>query len=343
MSEGLNIGGAGNTINITLPEDSETDANTSTGDSSESSGTSEAGMELLSKFLDGAFEDGKLDDNEMKALETLADTVGGSEGSDESEGTDGTDGTDESDDSGETSELTPQDFMSELNGLADETKGLTDGEKKMLEAGKGMINATPEQQQAFLDKAKELSADGEIDDNKAAELEGFADGLMNEASDSGETSGTDSAEEKPFMDQVEDLLSQSQGGDEGPGEKMAREAAQMLEDNPEEDQQAFLDELETMLNNTDGNGDYEKDIDEKNDGEGTMLKNMAEAFEDLPSDRSDSGDSSDSGSTSSDNTAVRDFLNEVTSDGEVSDSDITALRALIDATATEESEETVSV
>jgi hypothetical protein len=214
----------------------------------------------------------------------------------------------------------------------------------MLEAGKGMINATPEQQQAFLDKAKELSADGEIDDNKAAELEGFADGLMNEASDSGETSGTDSAEEKPFMDQVDDLLSQSQGGNEGPGEKMAREAAEMLQDNPEEDQQAFLDELETMLNNTDGNGDYEKDIDETNDGEGTMLKNMAEAFEDLPSDRS--GDSSDSGgsdSTSSGDAAVREFLNDVSSDGELSDSDITALRALINATATEESEDTVSV
>jgi hypothetical protein len=210
-----------------------------------------------------------------------------------------------------SSDLTPQEFMSQLNDVADESKGLTDGEKKMLDAGKGMINATPEQQQAFLDRAKSLAEDsGEIDDEQAANLSGFADGLMNDAAEgSTGADGSEETEDKSFMDQVDAILAQSQDGEEGPGEKMAREAAKLLEDNPEEDQKAFLAELEKMLNNKDGNGDHEKDIDEKNDGEGTMLKNMAEAFEELPSDRGDSSDeTSSSESSSSENDAIASML-----------------------------------
>jgi hypothetical protein len=322
MSDSIN--GAGNTV-INNYYDSEDSGST---DTATDQTTDSASSDALVEYLKDALEDGKFSKAEQEVAEAMAEAKGGS---DETSGDSGTDET-ESDSS---SELTPQDFMSQLNDIAGESKGLTDGERKMLDEGQRMINATPEQQQAFLDKAKSLAEDGgEIGDEEAAELAGFADGLMNDAAES--TTGSDEAEEKPFMDQVEDLLAQSQNGDEGPGEKLAREAAEMLKDNPEADQQAFLDELDKMLNNTDGNGDYEKDIDEKNDGEGTMLKNMAEAFEDLPSDRSeDSGDSSGSDSTSGGNTAVRDFLNEVTSDSEVSDSEISALRALIDASEPE--------
>jgi hypothetical protein len=246
-----------------------------------------------------------------------------------------------------SSDLTPQDFMSQLNDIADETKGLTDGERKMLDEGKGMINATPQQQQEFLDRAKSLAKDsGEIGDEEAADLGGFADGLMNDAAEGATgADGSDEAEDKPFMDQVEDLLAQSQDGDEGPGEKMAREAAKMLKDNSKEDQQAFLDELEKMLNNTDGNGDHEKDIDETNDGEGTMLKNMAEAFEDLSSDGGESSDGS-SGSNSSSNdrsdisSMLLDFIQSESGEGgsEITDAEASLLREVLNNTENSETE-----
>ena len=215
----------------------------------------------------------------------------------------------------------------------------------MLDQGKRLMNATPEQQQAFLDKASSMMDDNDInetDDREGSQLESFVDGLLTKGSESSKDADKPDGADKSFMDKVGDLLNQSQDGKEGPGEKMAREAAQMLEDNPQEDQQAFLDKLEQMLNNTDGNGDYDKDIDETNDNEGTMLKKMAEAFEQLPGDRgSNSSESpgaskSDSSSTEG-NGALSEFLKEVASDGEVSDSDISALRALIKATESKDS------
>jgi hypothetical protein len=313
--------------------DNDSTSETSSSDSSAGPVTSD----VLSQYIESAFEDGELDSNELEGLQSLTDA--GS--TDDTDSTSNDSDTDETD-SDSSSDLTPQEFMSQLNDVADEEKGLTDGERKMLDEGQRMIDATPEQQQAFLDKAESLG-DGsdEIGDEEAAELSGFADGLLNDAAeDSTGADGSDETEEKPFMDQVEDMLAQSQGGDEGPGEKMAREAAEMLKDNPEADQQAFLDELDKMLNNTDSNGDYEKDIDEKNDGEGTMLKNMAEAFEkphdtgDSSNESSDSGSSSDSDSTIS---ALLDHITSNSSDGgdEVTANEASALRALLEESETE--------
>lgn len=325
MSDSIN--GAGNTIinNYYGSEDGgSTDTATDRAPDSISSDT-------LAQYLEGALEDVKFSEAEQTVAEALAEAMGGSGE------TSGDSGTDETESEG-SSDLTPQDFMSQLNDIADEKKGLTDGEKKMLDEGQRMINATPEQQQEFLDKAKTLAEDsGEIGDEEAAELSGFVDGLMNDAAeDSTGADGSDAAEDKPFMDQVEDLLAQSQDGEEGPGEKMAREAAEMLKDNSEADQQEFLDELDKMVNNTDGNGDYEQDIDEKNDGEGTMLKNMAEAFEDLRSDRSDSSDGSSSSDLSSGkNNIVKFMLEDITKDGDVTDRELSELRALLEATEPE--------
>lgn len=244
---------------------------------------------------------------------------------------------------------TPQDFMSQLNDIAGKSEDWSAGEDKLLNQGKRLMNATPEQRQAFLDKAEDLmkgsdpedtdaSAEDlettEISGREASELEGFVDGLLNDASESSQgTDGADSGEDKSFMDQVDDILAQSQGGEEGPGEKMAREAAKMLEDNPEEDQQAFLDELDKMLNNADGNGDYEKDIDEANDHEGTMLKKMAEAFDELPSDRGDSSDGSSGSESSSGNGSVLSALiKQYGGDDHISTAELASLRAAVDAT-----------
>jgi hypothetical protein len=319
------VTGAGNEVVINNYYGSEDSGST---DTATDRAPDSISADALAEYLESALEDGKFSKAEQKVAEGLAEAMGGADETSEDSATDETR-------SEGSSELTPQDFMSQLNDIADEKKGLTDGEKKMLDEGQRMINATPEQQQAFLDKAKSLAEDsGEIGDEEAAELSGFADGLMNDASES--SSGSEEAEEKPFMEQVDDILGTSQEGDEGPGEKLAREGAEMLKDNPKEDQQAYLDELVKMRDNKDSNGDYKQDIDEKNDGEGTMLKNMAESFEALPSDRSESSDdSSSSDSTSGKNNIVKFMLEEVTSDGEVTDREISELRALLEATESE--------
>jgi hypothetical protein len=247
-----------------------------------------------------------------------------------------------------SSALTPQDFQKQLSDIAGESEDWSAGEDKMLEQGKRLMNATPEQQQAFLDKAKELMggsdatdtdaspedlATTEISGREASELEGFADGLLNSASQSsGGADGAESDKANSFTDKVERLLKQS--GDDGPGEQMARDAAKMLADNPPEDQQAFLEQLEKLLNNADE--DHGKDIDETNHNEGKILKKMAEALEELPSDRGESsGGSSGSNSSLSDSGVISALLDHITSkssDGgrEITPKEATALRALLE-------------
>lgn len=248
---------------------------------------------------------------------------------------------------GGSESLTPQDFMSQLLDIADKSEGFGPGEEKMLDLGKKMINATPEQQQAVLDKANEyLDDDGDInetDDKEASMLEAFADGLMADGSESAEESeGVD--DEGSFMDKAEALIAESDN-DSGPGEKMAREAAKMLEDNPEADQEAFLEQLDKLVNNPDE--DYDQDLDETNDGEGTMLKKMAEAFDELPSDRGESSDDRDSTTDSSggsDGASISNFLDSLTasrSDGgsDVTERELAALRAFVDSTESQYSDE----
>jgi hypothetical protein len=239
------------------------------------------------------------------------------------------------------SDLTPQEFMSKLNDVAGKSDSFGEGESDLLEQGKRLVNASPEKQQEFLKRAEDPVDDGKVSRSEAKDLKSFVDGLL--AGDSQSPEGSDDAgetEDKSFMDQVDDILAQSEG--EGPGEKMAREAAKMLEDNPEEDQKAFLAELEKMLNNEDG--DYDKDIDETNDGEGSMLKNMAEAFDDLPSDRGESRDGSSGMNSSSDGSsaisAMLDLFQSKYGDGgsEITDAEASALRAVLDTMESSEAE-----
>jgi hypothetical protein len=325
MFDTINISGNGNNVDDLLAKQGGETPDTP----SPANGSSGAdGSSALSDFIEKAFADGKLDDNELKGLKALSGNDGGSKD------------TSKSGDNGST----PQDFMSQLADIADKSEGFGPGEEKMLDQGKRLMNATPEQRQAFLDKAQSMMDDKDInekDDKEGSQLESFVDGLLNQGSQSSKNAdgagGAGGSQDKSFMDKVEDLLGQSQDGKgSGPGENMAREAAEMLKDNPQEDQQAFLKELEKLLNNEDGNGDYKKDIDQKNDNEGTILKKMAEAFEEGPSDRSrgtsDSSSSNSDSSSTKGNGAIKEFLNEAKSDGEVSDKDISALRALVHAT-----------
>lgn len=323
-------------------KDSDVDSGSTSDSSAKDSSAGPVTSEVLSQFIESAFEDGKLDNNEVEGLKALAEKASDTGATGQSAGTSDDSGTDETK-SESSDDLTPQDFMSQLTDIADKSDGFGPGEEKMLDQGKRLMNAKPEQQQAFLDKAESMMGDNDInqkDDGEGDELEAFVHGLLDKSSESsGGTEGSGDTQEKSFMQKVDDLLAESQGGDEGPGEKMARDAAKMLEDNPKEDQQAFLDEMDKLLNNTDGNGDYKKDIDQTTDGEGTMLKKMAEAFEELPSDRGESsGGSSESDSSSDSNSAVSAFLKDVTSDGEISDSEISALRALVKATASEDAQ-----
>jgi hypothetical protein len=241
----------------------------------------------------------------------------------------------------ESSELTPQDFQKQLSDIAGKSEDWgAAGEEAMLDQGKRLMNATPEQQQAFLDKAKELmdgSGDGDsasdISGREGSELKGFVDGLLNDASQSADDAEGADGESGSFMDKVEDLLGQS--GNQAEGEKLAREAAKLLEDNPEEDKQAFLEQLEKVLNNADE--DYDKDVDQTNHNEGTILKKMAEAFEELSSDRGESSEgSSGSDSSASDTGAISTMLLDiVTNKGSEGGSEITpaeasTLRAFLD-------------
>jgi hypothetical protein len=313
------------------------DGATSNSDTSAAGSLNSEQLDFLSKALDKMYEgDNKLDDNEREAFKDLTKLFS-DKGSAESTSDSG-----ESDSTGETdrtsessgSELTPQEFMSKLTDVADKSEHFGDSEESMLDQGKKLMDATPEQQQAFLDKAESFMDDGNIDKEEADKLEGFADGLL--AGDSEGSDSTEGAEDdsKSFMDKVDDILAKSQDGDEGPGEKMAREAAEMLKDNSSEDQEAFLAQMEKLLNNADEDHP-DGDIDEKNDNEGTMLKKMAEAFEEPhSSDRSESSSSSSDSDSAPDaisNETLRRFLDEAKSDGEFSDSDISALRAMLEA------------
>jgi hypothetical protein len=309
----------------------------STGDSSAASSSE------LSQLIQAAFKDGTLDGNELKALQAFAPNQNATSADESSQSSSESFEASESSDSGE---LTPQEFMSELTDKVADSTGFGDGEETVLDLGKKLMNASPQQQQAFLDKVDEyLSEEGEDDDYEgnidtpdAKELSAFVDGLMSEGSESAE--GTDGADESgndsSFMDKVDELLAESQKGNEGTGETMAREAAEMLEDNPVEDQEAFLEQLEKFLNNADG--DYDKDIDEKgrgeeNSNEGTMLKKFAEALEELPSDRGESSmDGSDA--AESGNEALRNFLDKASSGG-FDNSELLALRELVGATSDE--------
>jgi hypothetical protein len=274
---------------------------TGTNDNTETDATSDS-----NNNLDNTIE---LLEAQAKSLEDLIDDSG--------------DAPDDAESATSSEGLTPQKFMSELNDIASKSEDFGPGERKVLEQAQRLINATPEQKQAYLDKAEkaiEMSDPSdtdasqedldltEISGREAAKLEGFVDGLLfNDESDSSET-----AEDKPsFMDKVNSLLDgtpvEGDGDDMADGDAegatsevddaidnamvsedakaMVQEAAKLLEDNPEVDQEAFLAELMKMMDNDVGSDGY--DIDEN---EGFMLKNMAEAFEELPSDRGESSD-----------------------------------------------------
>ena len=293
--------------------------------------------DVLMRFIDGAFSDEnkQFDGTELDGLKALIDHFGSDAASradsptrkprDRGETESPTDGKDSS----SSSELTPQEFMSKLNDIALRTgKDFGADEEKLLDLGKKLINATPEQQQAFLDKAESYMGDGDLK-QVGVLLEAFADGLLDKSSESS-TNDESSVEKKSFMDKVEDLLAESQEGKKGPGEIMAREAAELLEDNPKVDQDAFLKELDKLLNNEDQNGDYKKDIDETNGREGTVLKKMAEAFKDLPSDRGDesSVDSSDYDYSG----VISAYLKDIDSDGDIDPKELAGLKRLLDAT-----------
>jgi hypothetical protein len=320
------ITGAGNTV-INNYYGSEDSGSTDTAaDQAPDSISSDA----LAEYLESALEDGKFSKAEQKVAEGLAEATGEMDGADSESGTDG------------ASDSTSEDFMSQLDDVLAQSDDPGEGEDALRAQGERLAEegATPEQKEEFLKMAKDamkpaLDEDeglmNEVSDEEGIKAEGFVDGLLADGSEtSASTDGSDGMEDNSFMEDVDGLLDQSQGGERGSGEKKAREAALTLDNASEEAQQEFIKSLEAQLNNKDGNGDYKQDIDETNDGEGTYLQKRAEEL--LTSDDESSDSSESSGASEPRNNVVLfKVLEALTEDGELDAKDISALRSVLEA------------
>jgi hypothetical protein len=189
----------------------------------------------------------------------------------------------------------------------------------------------------FMDHA---FADGEFSDNEVAGMSAILSGdTSSEGSDEPASSDLTATD---FMEQVNDIAQQSDPGI-GPGERMMLDEANRLVEGggSSEDMQTFLDNANEMLNNADGNGDGPQDIDETNDGEGTMLRNLTTgllADDDSSTDETGSSDDADS---SDGNSPVSQFIDEAFADGSFSDNELAGLQALL-GTDTEETDSSES-
>jgi hypothetical protein len=134
---------------------------------------------LMSSFIDEAFEDGKLDDNELAGMKVLAaaERPAAPPGKMPCE--------DQTPTSPATSppagECEPAHFNSEVAKALDKSKDWDSGEQMAADTAQRLMYASNEQQMAFLDELWALMCDDDIDqsgEGEGSQLDAFVDGLF---------------------------------------------------------------------------------------------------------------------------------------------------------------------
>jgi hypothetical protein len=149
---------------------------------------------VMSSFIDEAFEDCKLDDNELAAMKVLAGmTPAGQPAAPQPECRAPSQPAppDKAPCEGQTpagpatcppvDEHKPTNFNTEVARTLDKSKDWDFGEQMAADTAQRLINASSEQQMAFLDELWDLMSDDDIDeanDGEGSQLDAFVDGLF---------------------------------------------------------------------------------------------------------------------------------------------------------------------
>lgn len=149
---------------------------------------------LMSSFIDEAFEDGTLDDNELAGMKVLAGmTPAGQPATPQaaSRAPGQPAPPDKAPCEGQTpagaatcppiDEHEPAHFHAEVAKTLDKSKDWDSGEQMAADTAQRLINASSEQQMAFLDELWDLMSDNDIDeanDGEGSQLDAFVDGLF---------------------------------------------------------------------------------------------------------------------------------------------------------------------
>jgi hypothetical protein len=137
---------------------------------------------LMSSFVDEAFEDGKLDDNELAGMKVLASMAPAGRPAAPPDKTPCEDQTATSPaTSPPAGECEPAHFKGEVAKALDRSKDWDSGEQMAADTAKRLVSASSEQQMAFLDELWALMCDDDIDESserEGSQLDAFVDGLF---------------------------------------------------------------------------------------------------------------------------------------------------------------------
>ncbi len=133
---------------------------------------------LMSSFIDEAFEDGELDDNEVAGMKALARLAPNSRPAHPPQ-----DGCTTAAPAPAPVTTAPAsgDFESTVNRTLDKSEDWDSGEQMARDTAQRLLGASSNQQWAFLDKLLELMSDNDLDesqDGEGAQLDAFVDGLL---------------------------------------------------------------------------------------------------------------------------------------------------------------------
>jgi hypothetical protein len=299
-----------------------------------SSNTSERSSSSYADFVGGFGDtirdlnsDGNLSDNDVKVAQMYRDLVSDFRSSDMD---DGAFSSEDGSSTDESSGRKAQEYLSKLNDAVGDSEEFDFGERDTLWEGKRLANGTPEQQAEYLRRTEDALEDGNISGRESKELKSFADGVLSNDTEGFE--GTDGADSPSFMEQVEAKIAEADNGRKNRGERLALDAAKIVDGLPGDDQKAFLDELDKMVNT--GNS-RTKDINEKSEGEGAQLMNWAEGMREFRNENGDTSSTSESAESSDANDRIVAFLRGALDNDNISSSERSQLLALIEATPEE--------
>jgi hypothetical protein len=137
--------------------------------SSGGSGTGLSQRALMADFLDDAWEDHKLDNNELEGMKVLAGMPSGAQAAPSPATRCPAD------------ETKPHNFKAEVAAALDKSKDWDSGEQMAFDTAQRLVDASDEQQMAFVDELWKLISDNDVDeasDGEGTRLDAFVDGLF---------------------------------------------------------------------------------------------------------------------------------------------------------------------
>jgi hypothetical protein len=171
---------------------------------------------LMSDFLGEAFEDGKLDDNELAGMKVLAGLAPRPQPTPapaaQQPSPQPAPAPSCNDESCEPSPATEGSSLpTQVGAKLDESKDWDSGEQRVLQLAQRLWNASLKQQDAFMEEMCRLMRDGDMSSSDASRLDGFVDGLFSKDSGSSgkQTPRSGSGTENGRYDVVRDFLSEA--------------------------------------------------------------------------------------------------------------------------------------